>query len=126
MSGRRLSTLAVALLFAGVEIFAFIPQLHGCLPVAGRAATTAAGAAAAATTANGAAVAAGGASQALPAAEDCSACRFAGLVMAVQGAMPIAVPLPRVAEIGRPAAPRLRSVRLDRACGRAPPLRSLA
>jgi hypothetical protein len=115
MSARRLTTLAVALLFSTVEVYAFVPQLHGCLPASNR---TAAGAAVVV----GSTLAAG-AGQTRGAAEDCSACRLAGLVMVVQGAIPIAVPLPRVAHIVRPGAASPSSPRLDRACGRAPPLR---
>lgn len=110
----------VLLVVLVAEIFAFVPQWHGCE----MGAWPAGPASGPAASARGAAAAPGvrAAHGARTAEQDCPACRLASLAMVLAGTLPLVVSLPRGA--GAALAPLCggRGPAADRPCGRAPPL----
>jgi len=111
----RRAALLVCLLFLAAEIFAFAPLLHGQCCVLAESVGSAAG------TAAGSSGPLRSAAPAIPAQDECPACRIASLVLVAQGRPPLVLPLPRLAQAAGAPAERGCWLTLDRACGRAPP-----
>jgi hypothetical protein len=129
MSDRRPAPLLVCicLLLAAAQVFAFVPQLHACalgVEAAEPHSTsgTATGAPGASTTQALAAPAAWrGPRAAKGGAEDCSACRIANMALVVQEGLPATAALTPAGAAVQTPLQMARSLRLSRACGRAPP-----
>jgi hypothetical protein len=115
MSDRRPAAFLVCVcaLLAAAQIFAVLPQLHACALGASGLSAGSAGTASAALRGPRRGKALAG--------EECTACRIANLALVMQGELPLSAPSTRDAEAVQTPPESCRWLRLDNACGRAPP-----